>query len=291
MRIREVMKERLSFSFEVFPPKAEQPMEPLLEVLDKLYGFAPDFVSCTYGAGGTNKGRSSEICACIAKAGKALPMAHFTCIGNTRQDVKTIIGEYIALGVEHFLLMRGDYPPGTSGTGGDFAHADGLIGYVKSIYPQLCIAAACYPEKHLLAPDFDVDISFLRSKQDNGAELLMTQLCHDVDNYCRFVEKVRRAGVTLPIDLGLMPVLAKDPTYRMAVSNGCSIPRELAEIIGKYGENPEDFKKAGKEFTVKQIYRYLAAGVNGLHIYTLNKYEDVADIIGMSGLRGAFAGA
>lgn len=285
MKISEIMAKRMSFSFEVFPPKLEQPMEPLLEVIDKLSGFKPDFISCTYGAGGSNKGRSSEICAAVAKAGKTIPVAHFTCIGNTARDVKDLVTQYMSLGVTHFLALRGDFPEGWTGTGGDFAHGDELVAYIRELYPDLCIAAGCYPEKHLAAGTLEEDIALLRCKQDAGADFLMTQLCHDVDNYCRFVEKARRAGVTLPIDLGLMPVLSKDPTIRMAVSNGCSIPRELAEIIGKYGENPEDFKKAGKEYTVKQIYRYMAAGIDGLHIFALNKYDDVADILRMSGIR------
>lgn len=285
MRVSEIMKKRMSFSFEVFPPKMEQPIEPLLETLDKLCGFRPDFISCTYGAGGTNKGRHSEILKYLADRGQTIPLAHFTCIGNTRQDILDLVNEYVGFGVDHFLALRGDYPPGQTGTGGDFAHGDELVRFLRENFPDLEIAAGCYPEKHLNSIDMDMEIAVLRLKQDAGADFLMTQLCHDVDNYCRFVEKARAAGITIPIDFGLMPVLAKDPTIRMAVSNGCSIPKELAEIIGKYGDNPDDFKKAGKEFTVKQIYRFISAGIDGLHIFALNKYDDVADILDMSGIR------
>jgi methylenetetrahydrofolate reductase (NADPH) len=126
---------------------------------------------------------------------------------------------------------------------------------------------------------FDEDITHLRIKQDSGADYIMTQLCYYVDQYCWWVEKIRRAGVSMPIDVGVMPILSKDPTIRMAVSNGSSIPRDLAEIIARYGGNPEDFKKAGKEYSAKQIFKFINAGIDGLHIYSLNKWQDVTDII------------
>ncbi|MEG1755492.1 MAG: methylenetetrahydrofolate reductase, partial [Clostridia bacterium] len=255
------------------------------DTIEHLYDFRPDFISCTYGAGGTNKGRNTEIVGAIQKAGRAAALTHFTCIGNTREDITRSMEEYTDLDVSNILAMRGDLPTDWTGTGGDFAHADALIAFIKKNHPNFCLAAACYPEKHIQAATFDEDIAHLRAKQDNGAEYLMTQLCHDVDAYTRFVERIRKAGIKLPIVVGLMPVLSKDPIIRMTVSNGCSIPKELAAIIGKYGSNPDDFKKAGKEYTVAQIYRFMDAGINGLHIYSLNKYQDVSDILHMSGIR------
>ena len=130
----------------------------------------------------------------------------------------------------------------------------------------------------------DMDIAFLRAKQDRGAKLLMAQLCHSVDNYCRFMDKLRAAGVSLPVDVGIMPPMVKEPTINMTISSGCSIPAELAAIMRKYGNSPEDFKKAGKEWTVELIYQYMAAGAQGLHLYTLNNADDVTDILQWSGL-------
>ena len=286
MKIIDILEKRMTFSFEVFPPKEDKPIEPLLETLARLYVFGPDFVSCTYGAGGTNKGRNVEICSAIKKGNKAEPVTHFTCIGNTRNDIVGALEEYTKLGIENILAMRGDLPAGWEGTRGDFSYADGLIAFIRQKFPHFCISAACYPEKHIEAPDFTSDIAHLRFKQDCGASFLMTQLCHDVNAYKRFVERIRAARVTLPVIVGVMPVLAKDPIIRMTLSNGCSIPGELAALIGKYGEKPEDFKKAGKEYTVKQIHEYIDAGINGLHIYTLNKHEDVSDILLAAGIRG-----
>jgi methylenetetrahydrofolate reductase (NADPH) len=284
MKITEILKKRMSFSFEVFPPKNDQPLEPLLDTLSKLYRFKPDFISCTYGAGGSNKGRSLEVCDAIKRSGHEV-VAHFTCIGNSRADVKTFAAEYIALGVENFLVLRGDIPAGWDSTHGDFTHADELLAFISREFSGLHIGVAGYPEKHIDAPSFDVDIAHLRNKQNNGAQFIMLQLCHDLDAYQRYVERMCRAGIHLPIIVGLMPVLARDAIIRMTVSNGCSIPAELATILGKYPNDADSFKKAGMEYTVKQIHRYIAAGIDGLHIYTINKWQSVSEILKASGVR------
>jgi methylenetetrahydrofolate reductase (NADPH) len=285
MKLTEILKSRMSFSFEVFPPKTDAGMEKLREALKHYYSFKPDFISCTYGAGGSNAGRNVEICRGIKEDGVTEVMTHFTCIGNTREKIDSELTHYLSLGVENILAMRGDLPAGWEGTKGDFSHADGLIRYIRSAFPDFCIAAACYPEKHILAPSFEADIAHLRSKQDNGAEFLMSQLCHDVEAFEAFVYRIREAGITVPVVLGIMPALDKDAIIRMTLSNGCSIPSELAAIIGKYGDDPVEFKKAGIEYTVDQIYRYIAAGIGGLHIYTLNKWDDVETIVASSGIR------
>ena len=285
MQIIDILDERMSFSFEVFPPKTDVGMEKLRAALDHYYAFKPDFISCTYGAGGSNAGRNVEVCTAIIEDGMTEVMTHFTCIGNSREKISSEIEHYRSLGMENILAMRGDLPAGWEGTNGDFANADGLIRYIKNEFPDFCIAAACYPEKHILAPSFAADIAHLRSKQDNGAEFLMSQLCHDVEAFKDFDYRIREAGITIPVVLGIMPALDKDAIIRMTVSNGCSIPAELAAIIGKYGENPEEFKKAGIEYTIDQIYRFMEAGIGGLHIYTLNKWEEVETIMNGCGIR------
>lgn len=285
MNVPEIMKQKMCLSFEVFPPKTEQPLEPVLTTLDHLYQLRPDFISCTYGAGGTNAGRNAEICKAIKDSGQTIPVTHFTCIGNTRDKIKEELRGYLNMGVDHILALRGDFPQGWTGTKGDFHFANELVEFIKINFPEFTIAVAGDPEKHFQAESFASDIAHLRIKQDAGADYIMTQLCYDVNQYEWWVEKIRKAGVHLPVDVGVMPVLFKDPTIRMAVSNGSSIPRELAEIIARYGDNPEDFKKAGKEYTVRQIHRFISAGIDGLHIYALNKWRDVTDILLASGIR------
>ncbi len=286
MKISEIMKQRMIFSFEVFPPKKDQPMDYLLDTLKHLYVFNPDFISCTYGAGGTNAGRNIEVCRAIKKSGRTVPVAHFTCIGNSMENIRKSLQIYLNMGIDHVLALRGDFPKGWKGTMGDFNYANELVAFIRKNFPEFCIAVAGNPEKHFQANSFEEDIAHLRVKQDSGADYIMTQLCHDVDQYEWWVEKIRKAGISLPIDVGIMPALSKDSIIRMTVSNGSSIPRELAEIIARYGDNPEDFKKAGKEYTIKQMYRFIDAGINGLHIYSLNRWKDVSDILNESGIMG-----
>lgn len=287
MSVVDIMKERMSFSFEVFPPKPEQPMEPLLDTLSHLYEFQPDFISCTYGAGGTNVGRNVEVCKAIQDSGKSIAVTHFTCIGNTREGVKEQLDHYLELGVNHILALRGDLPSGWEGTRGDFHYASDLVSYIREEFgDKFTIAMAGDPEKHIQCPTEEEDIAHLKIKQDAGADYIMTQLCFDVKAFEVWRDKIQKAGVHLPIDIGLMPVLNKDATIRMALSmNGCSIPKELARIISKYYDDPEGFRKAGMEYTVNQIFEYMNAGIDGLHIYALNKWEAVTDIINMAGIR------
>jgi methylenetetrahydrofolate reductase (NADPH) len=183
------------------------------------------------------------------------------------------------------LTLRGDFPKGWECTHGDFAHADQMLAFLRENFPSLCLAAAGYPEKHLDAPSFEFDLDCVKSKQDNGAKFIMMQLCHDVDAFARYIEAMRKAGITLPAVAGLMPVLSRDPTIRMALLNGCSLPRGLAELIGKYYDAPDDFRKAGKEFTARQVQRLFDAGADGLHVYTLNKHEDITDILLQAGYK------
>jgi methylenetetrahydrofolate reductase (NADPH) len=283
------MKRKMCFSFEVFPPKADKPLEPLLETLERLYLFNPDFISCTYGAGGTNAGRNIEICRAIKQSKKTIPVTHYTCIGNSREKIRAEMQNYLALGIDHILALRGDFPKGWQGTRGDFNYANELVEFISINFPGFTIAAAGNPEKHFEAPSFESDIAHLRMKQDAGAEFIMTQLCYDVEQYKWWVDKIRKAGVTIPVDVGVMPVLQKEPTIRMAVSNGSSIPRDLAELIARYGDRPEDFKKAGKEYTVRLIHEFISAGIDGLHIYTLNKWQDVTDILLAAGIKKPLA--
>lgn len=284
MNIVDILKKRMSFSFEVFPPKDGQSIEPLLAALPKFSSFKPDFISCTHGAGGSGGGRGLDICAAVKQTG-CEAVAHFTCIGNTRADVRGFIAERLERGVEHFLLLRGDFPPDWTGTRGDFAHAGELTAFVNTAFPGVQTGVAGYPEKHIESPSFDADLAHLRAKQDNGACFIISQLCHDIDAYRRYVERVRRAGIRLPIIFGLMPVLDRDFIIRASLRNGCSIPAELAVILGKYAGDAGSFLKAGIEYTVQQMHRAAAAGVDGLHIYTMNKWRSIDEIVRSSGLR------
>lgn len=288
MRITDKIKQHTTLSFEVYPPKADKPLEPLLATLEKLYAFHPDFISCTYGAMGTNKGRNLEVVESIQRRGVCEALSHYTCVGTHVCDLEQALNEYRAAGVENLLALRGDCPDGGTDTRGDFAHANELIGCILSREPNLCVAGGCYPEKHLLADTLESDIDALLKKQDAGASFLMSQLCYSVENYLRFEEAARKRGVTLPILVGILPILKSEGLVRMTLSNGCSIPKEVAALVGRYGNDERSFHTAGHAFTVELVQSYLAAGVSGVHLYTLNRYEDVADIVSDAGLLRAY---
>jgi methylenetetrahydrofolate reductase (NADPH) len=273
-------------------------------VLEKLYTLNPDYISCTYGAGGSNVGTNVQVLDAVKAAGAAIPITHFTCIGNTKDGIKTQLQNYLDHGVNHILALRGDLPFGWSGTGGDLHYATELVKFIRGEFgDKFTIAVAGSPEGHISCRSLDADISFLKQKQDEGADFIMTQLCWDLDQFRYWLDAIRTAGVTLPIDVGIMPVLDAKATINMALSrNGCVLPRALAELISKHWifpdpftptpSEPEEsvkakkdaFKEAGIEYTIKLIDEYRVTGISGIHLYALNKYDDVARIVKDSGI-------
>ena len=305
MKVSEIMEKRSVFSFEVFPPKTEKGMEKLCGeggVLEHLYELNPDYISCTYGAGGTNVGKNLEVLSKIKADGKSVPVTHFTCIGNTKEGIREQLQAYLDHGIDHILALRGDLPYGWDGTGGDLHYATELVKFIRQEFgDRFCVAVAGSPEGHITCRSLESDIAFLKQKQDEGADYIMTQLCWDMDQFRYWMEAIRNAGIWMPVDVGIMPVLDIAPTINMALSrNGCVIPRPLAEIISKhwifpnpFAPNEEEaviaakkaaFKEAGMEYTIKLIDEYRACGIDGIHLYALNKFDDVAYIAKEAGL-------
>lgn len=302
VKLSEMMKEKMLLSFELFPPKTDKGMENLPGTIEHLCKYKPEYISCTYGAGGTNVGKNMDVCKMIQDAG-TVPVTHFTCIGNTAEGIKDQLQNYLDNGIDHMLALRGDLPFGWTGTGGDFAYATDLVAYVRKVFgDKIEIAVAGSPEGHISCRSLESDIAVLKQKQDNGADYIMTQLCWDMEQFKYWLDAIRKAGVTMPVDVGIMPILDQAATINMALSrNACVMPRELCEIISKHWIFPNpfdkepfdaaaeqkkaDFKKAGIEYTIKQIDEYRALGINGIHLYALNKWKDVSDIIDASGIR------
>ena len=294
------MTHKSGLSFELFPPKTDVGMQKLRGVLQQLYTLKPDYISCTYGAGGGTLGKSFELLDQIVSDGKTAPMTHFTCIGNSRQTVRRQLEEYLAHGVDHILALRGDLPAGSVSTGGDFRYATELVDFIRREFAdRFTVAVAGSPEGHIDCISLDTDISYLKAKQDLGADRIVTQLCWELDQFARWLEKIRAAGITMPVDVGIMPVLDQAATINMALSrNACVMPRELSKIISKHWifpnpfapDDPEaeskkvSFKKAGVDYTVGQIERLKKLGVDGFHLYALNKFDDVAYIVKAAGL-------
>ena len=301
MKLSEAMKDKMLLSFELFPPKTDKGMENLPGTIEHLCKYQPAYISCTYGAGGTNVGKNMDVCKMIQDAG-TVPVTHFTCIGNTAEGIKDQLQNYLDNGVDHMLALRGDLPFGWTGTGGDFAYATDLVAYVRKEFgDKFEIAVAGSPEGHISCRSLEADIAVLKQKQDNGADYIMTQLCWDMEQFKYWLDAIRCAGITMPVDVGIMPILDQAATINMALSrNACVMPRELCEIISRnwifpnpFVKDPFDadvegkkerFREAGIEYTINQIDEYRACGIKGIHLYALNKWKDVSEIIDRSGL-------
>ncbi len=305
MSVMDVLDKRASFSFEVFPPKTDVGMEKLCGaggVLEKLYTLNPDYISCTYGAGGTNVGKNLEVLDKITKDGKTIPVTHFTCIGNTKEGIRDQLQTYLDHGINHMLALRGDLPFGWTGTGGDLHYATELVKFTRQEFgDKFTIAVAGSPEGHIQCRSLEADISFLKQKQDDGADYIISQLCWDMDQFRYWLDAIRAAGVWMPVDVGIMPITTISGTLTNALSrNACVMPRELCEIISKYWIFPNpydpapfdaaaeqkkaDFRTAGLDYPIGQIPEYRACGINGIHLYALNKFEDVNYIVENSGI-------
>lgn len=302
VKLSDMMKKRQLLSFELFPPKTDRGMANLSETIQQLCRYKPEYISVTYGAGGGNVGANRQVCRMVRNAG-TVPVTHFTVIRNTKQGIREQLETYLKEGVDHILALRGDFPRGETSTGGDFNYATDLVKFIRDEFgEQFEIAVAGSPEGHISCRSLEADIGVLKMKQDNGADYIMTQLCWDMEQFERWLDKTRRAGVTLPVDVGIMPILDQAATINMALSrNGCVMDRELSRLISKYWIFPNpfdkapfddsleqkkaDFKKAGIEYTIRQIDKYRSLGVEGIHLYAMNKWKDVSQIIERSGIR------
>ena len=302
VKLSDMMKKRQLLSFELFPPKTDRGMANLSETIQQLCRYKPEYISVTYGAGGGNVGANRQVCRMVRNAG-TVPVTHFTVIRNTKQGIREQLETYLKEGVDHILALRGDFPRGETSTGGDFNYATDLVKFIRDEFgEQFEIAVAGSPEGHISCRSPEADIGVLMMKQDNGADYIMTQLCWDMEQFERWLDKIRKAGVTLPVDVGIMPILDQAATINMALSrNGCVMDRELSRLISKYWIFPNpfdkapfddsleqkkaDFKKAGIEYTIRQIDKYRSLGVEGIHLYAMNKWKDVSQIIERSGIR------
>ena len=305
MRMTDVFEKRTVLSFEVFPPKTEEGFRKLCGdngVLHRLYDLGPDYISCTYGAGGSNIGRNLEVLSDIAADGKAIPMTHLTCDGNTRESIVNQLRRYLSHGIDHVLALRGDLPVGWESTHGDFSYAVELVRCIREQFgDRFVVAVSGSPEGHIESKSIEKDIQILKQKQEEGADYIMTQLCWDMDQFRRWMDGIRAAGITMPVDVGVMPVLDQRAIIRMSLNrNGCAIPRELSRLISKhwifpdpFAADPDDraaamkkraFREEGMAYTVRQIETYRDCGIAGIHLYTLNKYDDVACIAKDAGL-------
>ena len=268
------------YSFEVFPPKPNVPIDSIYQTLSELKALSPDFISVTYGAGGSVPGASTaEICETIQTQHGIPAIAHLPGINETRESVLEKLTQFRARGVENILALRGDRNPNAAPQH-VFAYAADLIAFIRenSAPGEFDIAAACYPEGHPEAPDLDTDILHLKEKVQAGASHLITQLFYANKDFYKFREKIAAAGISVPVEAGIMPVTSKKSIERMVSLCGASIPKRLAKLMARYSEDPASLKAAGLEYAIEQITELRENGADGIHLYTMNN-PDVARYI------------
>lgn len=261
-------KGRAVLSFEVFPPKKTSSVNTIYETLDKLKSLNPDFISVTYGAGGTATDNTCEIASKIKNDLHIEAVAHLTCVNSTKQEVARILERFKENNIENILALRGDISPDIEPKN-DFKYASELCSFIKET-GNFGVSGACYPEVHLEADDEVSDILNLKHKVDCGAEHLMSQLFFDNSVFYRFLERTRIAGINVPIEAGIMPVTNKNQIEKMVSMCGASLPAKFTKIMQKYEHNPEALRDAGIAYAVEQIVDLLANNVDGIHLYTMN---------------------
>ena len=272
MQLSEIMKDgRTAFTFEIFPPKKDMPIDTIYKTLDGLRGLQPDFISVTYGAGGSAADTKTADIAQIIKEKYGLESAvHLTCLYNTREDIDLICEQLRERNIRNILALRGDYNPNSERKpASDFPHASDLIAYLKT-KGDYHIMAACYPEGHQEAESLDADIANLKRKVDAGATHLLSQLFFDNDAFFRFLDKARAAGINVPIEAGIMPCTSKASIERMVTMCGASLPAKFTRMMAKYQNYPDALKEAGIAYAIDQIIDLVSRGVDGIHLYTMN---------------------
>lgn len=274
-------KNKYDISFEVFPPKKDGEFEAAFEILNALATHDPAFISVTYGAGGSRSGKTVEIASYIQNKLHIDAVAHMTCVGSKKDNILAVCKALKEQNVSHVLALRGDRPKDMSDeqfASREFAHANDLIDFLRR-NTDFTIAGACYPEKHFESFSMESDLNNLKKKQDAGASFFISQLFFDNDYYYSFLEKADKKGITIPICAGIMPITSSKQIGTTVSLSGSSVPKALADIIAAYGDNPEDMRKAGIDFCVRQIRDLQENGVKDIHIYTMNKPKMAAEIM------------
>lgn len=275
-------KNRPVYSLEVFPPKKDTDIHTIYDALDQFKELHPNFISVTYGAGGTTSENTFAIASYIQNQCGIEALTHLTCAAiPDKLFLTNFLTNLYRNGIRNILGLRGDQPRDMSReqfAARHYAHASDLIADIKSTY-SFSVAGACYPEVHQEAASLEEDIAHLKIKVDTGVDFLITQLFYDNEAFYRFLDAARNAGIEVPVLPGLMPVMTAGQVKNIIALSGTSIPAGLQQSIDKYKDSPEDLKKAGLDYTKKQMEELLAHGADGIHLYSMNKVETAKYIL------------
>lgn len=268
MKTNELFKTKSTLSFEVFPPKSTTPVESIYNTIDGLAPLKPDFISVTYGAGGSSNNATIGICDAIKHKYGIEAAAHLPCINLTKEKVLSELEELKKCGIENILALRGDINPDIPPKE-EFHYASELVAFIKE-HGDFNIIGACYPEGHPQASSIVEDIKHLKEKVDAGCSQLISQLFFDNEDFYAFREKTAIAGINVPIEAGIMPVTNRRQIERMATLCHAKLPKKFITIMEKYENNPIAMRDAGIAYAVSQIVDLIANDVNGIHLYTMN---------------------
>ncbi len=275
MKIAEKLKtKKVTVSFEIFPPKKQDGFESVKNTAIELTSLHPDFISITYGAGGSTQSNTSGLAQIIENAGTTA-LAHLTCVRSDMEQLKNAVNSFKEKGIENILALRGDIPKdaleGEEIFPSGFNHADSLVRLLKD--EGFCVGGACYPESHPESQSRDCDIELLKRKVDAGVDFLTTQMFFDNDMLYSFLYRCHSAGIHVPVLAGIMPITNANQVARMVDLSNAYIPRKLLAICDRFRSSPEAMRQAGIAYATDQIIDLISNGIRGIHIYTMNKPE------------------
>ena len=283
MNISELLRqERLSLSFEVFPPKTSTAFDSVKRATEEIAALGPAFVSVTYGAGGGTSQYTLDIARNIKERYGVPTLAHLTCVSSTRELVRERIEQMKRAGIENVMALRGDLTPELEQSDRSrwaYRHAIDLIRELKESGAGFCIGGACYPEVHPESADQREDILHLKEKVDAGCEFLTTQMFFDNNLFYNFMYKIREAGITVPILPGIMPITKANQVDRAIQLSGSFMPQRFKSLVDKFGHSPEAMKQAGIAYATDQIIDLFANGIKTVHVYTMNSPDVAAKIL------------
>ena len=267
---------RTIFSFEVFPPKKTMSIDTIFSTLDEMKGLSPDFISVTFGAGGSeNCNNSVEIAKHIKNTCGVESVIHMPCLNMTRSEAQFVLEQFQQAGIDNILALRGDRVEGKE-PAGDFIHASDLIQFINDFNSKrhdgkyFKIFGACYPELHPQSKNVYEDIDYLKKKVDAGVSHLLSQLFFDNEQFYRFLERCQIKGINVPIEAGIMPVTNKKSIERMVSMTNAMLPKKFTDMMDRYGDHPEAIRDAGIAYAIDQIVDLVTHGVQGIHLYTMN---------------------
>ena len=288
MKIRNILQEKRTVSCEFFPPREEDGIPAVFRAIDRISAFNPDFISVTYGAGGSTRDFTERITMQVKQESNLEVMAHLTCVAQTREEVHSVLDRLDEAGVENVIALRGDPPRGQENfvaAEGGFGHATELIDHIRANF-DFGLAAACYPEGHTESPDLDSDIRYAKEKVEKGADFLITQLFYDNKYFFEFMDRAHRAGIDVPVIPGVLPILNTAQIRRFTSLCGATIPPELDSKLDRFAEDDNAVRDLGVEYASRQVEELWENGVPGIHFYVLNRSYSVSRILANLDLPG-----